>query len=72
LPACSDNERLRRERIELAAAAPGLAFTTIEQDLSRFTGREVTLRIYQGVLIPDGVAGNAYWKTLEITGSESR
>jgi hypothetical protein len=68
----ADNERLRRERIELAASAPGLAFTTIEEGLSRFTGQEVTLRIYQRVLLPDRVAGNAYWKTLEVTGSGSR
>lgn len=67
----ADNERLRGERIELGAEAPGLAFTAIEQDLGRFTGKAVTLRVYQRVLLPDRVSGNAYWKTLEVTGSES-
>jgi hypothetical protein len=67
----ADNERLRRQRIELGAEAPGLAFTAIEEDLGRFTDRTVTLRVYQRVLLPDRLAGNAYWKTLEVVSSES-
>ena len=65
-----DNDRLRRERIELGAGAPQLAFTKIEQDLTPFAGKVVTLRVYQRVLIPDRVGGNAYWKMLEVQGAE--
>ena len=66
----ADNERLRRQRIELGAEAPEPAFTTVQEDLGRFAGRTVTLRVYQRVLLPDRLPGNAYWKTLEVAGSE--
>ena len=35
-------------------------------DLTRFAGQEVQLRLYQRVLVPDPIPGNAYWKGLKI------
>jgi hypothetical protein len=39
----------------------------IDQPLSKYAGREVTLRVYQRVLLKDRLPGNAYWKTLRLT-----
>jgi hypothetical protein len=39
---------------------------TIELDLSRFAGREVEIRLYQGILFTDKIAGNALWRHLEL------
>jgi hypothetical protein len=39
----------------------------INVDLSAFTGQNVTLRLYQFVLIPHREAGNAYWRDLVLS-----
>ncbi len=38
----------------------------IDLDLSAFAAQEVEIRLYQRVLAPDRVAGNAYWRNLRI------
>ena len=38
----------------------------VKVDLSEFAGRKVRLRLYQRVLVPNRLAGNAYWKALRI------
>jgi hypothetical protein len=35
-------------------------------DLKQFAGRQVTLRLYQTVLVPDRAPGNAYWKNVRV------
>ncbi|MGA8150120.1 MAG: ADP-ribosylglycohydrolase family protein [Terriglobales bacterium] len=39
----------------------------IHIDLSAFKGQEVTLRLYQFVLVPHHEAGNAYWRNLVLS-----
>ena len=38
----------------------------IKIDLKEFAGKEIQLRLYQRVLLADRIAGNAYWKGLEL------
>ncbi len=38
----------------------------IEVDLLKYANQEVTLRLYQRVLIPHREAGNAYWRDLKV------
>jgi hypothetical protein len=38
----------------------------IQLDLARFAGQELQLRLYQRVLLPDRIPGNAYWKSVKI------
>ncbi|MEK7408284.1 MAG: ADP-ribosylglycohydrolase family protein [Acidobacteriota bacterium] len=35
-------------------------------DLSAFRGQEVEIRIYQRTLVPDRMAGNAYWRNVRV------
>lgn len=37
---------------------------TLDLDLQEFAGRETALRLYQRVLVPNRVAGNALWRNL--------
>ncbi|ANH83079.1 hypothetical protein A8C56_20705 [Niabella ginsenosidivorans] len=46
--------------------ASGRGWKTIKIDLTEFAHQQVTIRIYQRVLIPGKVSGNAYWKDLVI------
>lgn len=38
---------------------------TIVVDLSKYTGKETTIRIYQDILVRNGFPGNAYWRNLK-------
>ena len=38
----------------------------VKVDLSEFAGQKVRLRLYQRVLAPNRLAGNAYWKALRV------
>jgi hypothetical protein len=38
----------------------------IRVDLAKLAGKEVQLRLYQRVLLPDRIPGNAYWKNLRL------
>jgi len=35
-------------------------------DLSAFRGQEVEIRVFQRTLVPDQVAGNAYWRNVRV------
>ncbi|MBN2665491.1 MAG: ADP-ribosylglycohydrolase family protein, partial [Bacteroidales bacterium] len=39
----------------------------IEIDLSKYSGNEVTIRLYQDILVRNGFPGNAYWKNIKIS-----
>lgn len=43
----------------------------INVDLSDFAGREVVVRLYQTILVPGKIPGNAYWREVRIS-SKSR
>jgi ADP-ribosylglycohydrolase len=53
---------------QLVAGGTGtdLNWQSIRIDLSAFANQEVTLRLYQRVLIPVRLPGNAYWKKIEL------
>jgi hypothetical protein len=38
----------------------------IRVELTEFAGKELQLRLYQRVLLPDKIPGNAYWKNLKV------
>jgi ADP-ribosylglycohydrolase len=49
------------------AGAPGeRKWQTFDVDLKDFAGKETTLRLYQRVLVPNYVAGNALWRGLKV------
>lgn len=39
---------------------------TIDLDLSAYENKQVTIRLYQGILVRNGFPGNAYWKNLTV------
>lgn len=59
-----DNTRLVRKIVE--GGAKSRRWQTISLDLKPFANREVTLRLYQRVLLNNRTAGNALWKNLKV------
>jgi hypothetical protein len=39
---------------------------TVEVDLSAINGRSVVLRLYQTILVPERLPGNAYWRNVRV------
>ncbi len=63
-----DDERLHGAVVEAPAAPqPEIAWRRVDKALTKYAGREVTLRVYQRVLVKDRIPGNAYWKVLRVT-----
>jgi hypothetical protein len=60
------NRQLHRQIVEGAAAGRG--FARLDFDLAEFAQREVTLRLYQRVLMPGAnkLPGNAYWRNVAV------
>ena len=42
------------------------AWQTVVADLTPWAGREIRLRLFQRVLLPDRLSGNAYWRNLRL------
>ncbi len=61
----ADNRQLHHELV-IGGAANDLGWKSVHVDLADFAGKEVTLRLYQRVLISTRVPGNAYWKAIEL------
>jgi len=61
----ANNKRLEKRIIE-GGAEGGRNWQTIKVDLKDFAEKTVQLRLYQRVLVPNRVAGNAYWRALEL------
>ena len=59
-----NDQRILDELIDGTADAKS---RDINLDLSAFGGQNVTLRLYQLVLIPQHEAGNAYWRHLVVS-----
>jgi hypothetical protein len=58
------NARVHRRVVE---GGPGArAWQDVNVDLAAQAGRKVELRLYQLVLLPGKVPGNAYWRSIEI------
>jgi hypothetical protein len=60
------NNKLLEKRIIEGTTEGSRKWHDIEVDLRDFAGQEVHLRLYQRVLVPNRVAGNAYWRNLRI------
>jgi len=59
----ADNKLLEKRVIE-GGTEGGRRWHEIKVDLAEFAGRQTHLRLYQRVLVPNRVAGNAYWKAI--------
>jgi len=59
-----NDQRILDELIDGIAASN---WRDIDLDLSAFKSQNVTLRLYQLVLIPHHEAGNAYWRDLVVS-----
>ena len=60
------NKRLLQRTVEGKEGPGERTWQKIQVDLSEFAGRQLQLRLYQRVLLPDKLAGNAYWRSLEL------
>ena len=58
----ADNKLLEKRVIE-GGTEGGRRWHEITVDLAEFAGRPTHLRLYQRVLVPNRVAGNAYWRS---------
>jgi hypothetical protein len=61
----ADNKLLEKRIIE-GGAGPDRKWEELRVSLAEFSGQETHLRLYQRVLVPNRVAGNAYWKGLRL------
>ena len=61
----NNTNRLSRP-IDGGPSGEGRRWENLELDLGAFAGQEVEIRLYQRVLLPDRVAGNAYWRNLRV------
>jgi hypothetical protein len=64
-----DDERILSRIIEAPRAAQkeaSIVWQSIREDLLRFAGRQIQIRLYQLVLFTDRVAGTAYWRALAL------
>jgi hypothetical protein len=61
----ADNQKLFQQLIT-GGSGTDLNWQPIQLDLAAFANQEVTLRLYQRVLIPVKLPGNAYWKKIEL------
>jgi hypothetical protein len=61
------NKRMTKRLIDGGPVQAGeRKWQTVSVDLKEFAGEETELRIYQLVLLPNKIPGNAYWKAIEI------
>jgi hypothetical protein len=61
----ADNKELMK-RLIVGGTGTDLNWQPVHVDLAPFANEEVTLRLYQRVLIPVRLPGNAYWKEIKL------
>jgi hypothetical protein len=61
----ADNKELLKQLI-VGGTGADLNWQPIHVDLAQFANTEITLRLYQRVLIPVRLPGNAYWKEITL------
>ncbi|MEK7408283.1 MAG: ADP-ribosylglycohydrolase family protein [Acidobacteriota bacterium] len=61
-----NNTMLLGRVIEGAGEGDEKNWQKLALDLSAFRGQEVEIRIYQRTLLPDHIAGNAYWRDIRV------
>jgi hypothetical protein len=52
--------------VEGGSAAEGRRWEQVSLDLAAFAGQDVEIRLYQRVLAPNKIAGNAYWRQIRV------
>ena len=60
------NDVLLTREIEGTGSGKECTWQTVSVDLSNYASRETHLRLYQRVLIPKKLGGNAYWRALRL------
>jgi hypothetical protein len=60
------NNKLLEKRVIEGCTEPGRKWHDMKVDLRDFANLRTHLRIYQRVLVPNRVAGNAYWRNLRV------
>ena len=60
------NNTLKIKRIIEGVSEVERKWQDVDVDLSEFARQAVELRLYQRVLVPGKIAGNAYWKAIEV------
>jgi hypothetical protein len=60
------NNKLLEKRIVDGGTEPGRKWHDMKIDLHDFASQPTHLRLYQRVLVPNRVAGNAYWRNLRV------
>ena len=60
----ADNTLLEKSIVE--GGAGERKWVTVSVDLAKFASRDVTLRLYQRVLVANRTAGNALWRNLKL------
>ncbi|HZO84701.1 MAG TPA: ADP-ribosylglycohydrolase family protein [Verrucomicrobiae bacterium] len=60
------NNKLLEKRIIEGGTEGGRKWHDMKVDLRDLAGHETNLRLYQRVLVPNRVAGNAYWRNLNV------
>jgi ADP-ribosylglycohydrolase len=60
------NNKLLEKRVVDGGTEPGRKWHDMKIDLSDFASQPTHLRLYQRVLVPNRVAGNAYWRNLRV------
>jgi hypothetical protein len=60
------NNKLLEKRIIEGGTETGRKWHDMKVDLRDFAGQEMHLRLYQRVLVPNRIAGNAYWRNLQV------
>jgi hypothetical protein len=64
--ATAHNPPLSVHQFEIVELRRLRQWRTVTVDLSGFAGREVILRLYQTILVPEKLPGNAYWRAVRL------
>lgn len=62
----ANNKLLEKRVLDGGPGGEGRRWQEVKVNLAAFAGKEVELRLYQRVLVPNKTAGNAYWKGIEL------
>ncbi|HTD87479.1 MAG TPA: hypothetical protein VK850_12950, partial [Candidatus Binatia bacterium] len=60
------NNKLLEKRVIEGGTDSARKWQDIKVDLGDFAGQQTQIRLYQRVLVPNRVPGNAYWRNLQL------
>ena len=64
--AAAHNPPLSVHQFEIVELRKLRRWQTVNVDLGAFAGRDVVLRLYQTILVPERLPGNAYWRAIKV------